>query len=181
MIDAEDVLSFWFDGDLGVERTVWFEKNAGFDAACTRFSEARDAAKLGGLDHWAGTPRGALALIILLDQFSRNLHRGSAEAFAADPKARVIGRGAIGCGLDLSVPPAARGFFYLPFEHSEDPVDQDESVRLFGPLGEEHARYAHSHRDVIRRFGRFPGRNVALGRISTAAEEVYLANPDADF
>jgi uncharacterized protein (DUF924 family) len=181
MIDAEDVLAFWFDGDLGTKRKVWFEKNDGFDAACGGFAEARDAAKRGGLDHWAGRPRGALALIILLDQFSRNLHRGSPEAFAADCKARTAARLAIARGFDLALPPAARSFVYLPFEHAEDPADQDESVRLLSPLGEEHARYALSHRDVISRFGRFPQRNVALGRASIAAEVAYLADPDRDF
>jgi uncharacterized protein (DUF924 family) len=181
MIGAEDVLAFWFDGDLGAKRKIWFEKDDSFDTACGLFAEARDAAKRGGLDHWGDTPRGALALIVLLDQFSRNLHRGSPEAFAADGKARAAARRAIAHGFDLALPPAARSFVYLPFEHAEDSADQDESVRLFTPLGKEHARYAVSHRDVINRFGRFPQRNAALGRVSTAAEEAYLADPDRDF
>jgi uncharacterized protein (DUF924 family) len=181
MIGAEDVLEFWFDGDLGAWRTIWFETNATFDAACARLREARDAAKLGRLDHWAETPRGALALVVLLDQFSRNLHRGSAEAFAADGKAREAARAAIARGFDQVVPPASRGFFYLPFEHAEDPADQDEAVRLFDPLGGEDARHARLHCDVISRFGRFPQRNAALGRISTPAEEAYLADPDREF
>jgi uncharacterized protein (DUF924 family) len=180
MIGLEDVLSFWFDGDLGRSRTVWFDEDAAFDAACARFSQARDAAKRYALDHWTDTPRGALALIILLDQVSRNLHRGSAEAFAADAKARDIARSAIARGFDQAVPLAARVFFYLPFEHAEDPTAQDCSVRLFEPLGGDDARYARLHRDVIARFGRFPGRNVALGRISTPAEEAYLADADRE-
>jgi uncharacterized protein (DUF924 family) len=181
MSGVEDVLSFWFEGDLGAQRKIWFERNAAFDACCVRFGKARDAAKSGGLDHWADTPRGALALIILLDQFSRNLHRGSAEAFAADRKARQVARAAIARGFDQAVLPAARGFFYLPFEHAEDLADQDAAVRLFDPMGGEDARYAHLHRDVISRFGRFPQRNAALGRISTSAEETYLEDPDREF
>jgi len=181
MLSAEDVLAFWFDGDLGTKRKVWFEKDDGFDAACGQFAEARDSAKRGGLDHWGDTPRGALALIILLDQFSRNLHRGSPEAFAADGKARAVARLAIARGFDLALPPAARCFVYLPFEHAEDPAAQDESVRLLTPLDDRYARYAVSHRDVITRFGRFPQRNAALGRVSTAAEEAYLADPDRGF
>jgi uncharacterized protein (DUF924 family) len=181
MIGPDEVLAFWFDGDLGCRRTVWFDADAAFDAACTRFSQARDAAKRGALDHWADTPIGTLALIILLDQVSRNLHRGSAEAFAADTKACDIARSAIERGFDQEVPPAARGFFYLPFEHAEDSAAQACSVRLFEPLGGDDARYARLHRDVIARFGRFPGRNAALGRISTPAEEAYLADPDRDF
>lgn len=181
LIGADDVLSFWFDGSLCARRSVWFETDANFDAVCTRFREAREAAKRGALDHWAGSARGALALIILLDQFSRNLHRGLPEAFAADAKAREVARVAIGRGFDLIVPAAARGFFYLPFEHSEDPADQDEAVRLFDPLGGDDARYARGHRDVIRRFGRFPQRNAALGRVSSVAEAAYLADPGRDF
>jgi uncharacterized protein (DUF924 family) len=181
MIGVEDVLRFWFDADLGARREVWFEQDAAFDATCARFSDARDMAKLGGLDHWADTPRGALALIILLDQFSRNLHRGSAEAFAADRKALTIAWAAIAGGFDRAVPPVARGFFYLPFEHSEDAADQAQSVRLFDPMGGEDARYASLHRDVISRFGRFPQRNAALGRVGTAAEAAYLADPDREF
>jgi uncharacterized protein (DUF924 family) len=181
MISSEAVLSFWFGDDLGCCRSVWFDADAAFDAACTRFSETRDAAKRGALDHWTDTPRGALALIILLDQVSRNLHRGSAEAFAADAKACEIARSAIDRGFDQQVPPAARGFFYLPFEHAEDPAAQDCSVRLFEPLGGDYARHASLHRDVIARFGRFPGRNAALGRVSTPAEEAYLADPDREF
>ena len=127
------------------------------------------------------TPRGTLALIILLDQFSRNLHRGSSEAFAADAKARQIARAAVAHGLDLQFGPVERLFLYLPFEHSEDLADQDEAVRLFETLDEEQRDWARRHRDVIVRFGRFPRRNAALGRISTQEEEAYLAEPGAGF
>ena len=135
----------------------------------------------GAFDHWAETPRGTLALIILLDQFSRNLHRNSPEAFAADGKAREIARTAIERGIDRMLGEVERMFVYLPFEHSEDLADQDQSVRLFTSLGEDMTRYAEDHRDVIRRFGRFPHRNAALGRTSTPDELAYLAQPDAGF
>ncbi len=177
----EDVLAFWFAGDPATQRDVWFEKDVAFDTACTRFAGALLAAKAGALDHWAATPRGTLALLILLDQFSRNLHRGSAEAFAADAKARQVARVAIAMGFDQQVGPVERIFMYLPLEHSEVLADQDEAVRLFATLGEELRGYAEKHRDVIRRFGRFPHRNAALGRKNTAEEEAYLLEPGAGF
>jgi uncharacterized protein (DUF924 family) len=185
MITPDDVLDFWFGGDAAAQHKVWFEKNAEFDTACARFSDALHQAKTGALDDWAGTPRGALALIILLDQFPRNLHRGSPEAFAADAKARGIARAAVACGFDRQLAPVERIFVYLPFEHSEQLADQDESVRLFETLrhalGTEAVDYAYRHRDVIRRFGRFPHRNAALSRDSTEEELAYLAEPGAGF
>ena len=185
MITAEEVLAFWFAGDPSARRKVWFEKDAGFDAECARFAEALSAAKQGELDHWADTPRGALALVILLDQFSRNLFRGSPHAFAADPLARKQAGHAIARGFDRQLGPVERIFLYLPFEHSEDLPDQDESVRLFaalhGELGGDTLDYAERHREVIRRFGRFPHRNAVLGRTNTPAEEAYLAQPGAGF
>jgi uncharacterized protein (DUF924 family) len=181
----EDVLSFWFAGDPSRKRTIWFEKDDAFDTSCGAFAAALAQAKAGALDDWATTPRGALALVILLDQFSRNLHRGSPVAFAADAKARAVAGAAITTGFDRTVGPIERMFFYLPFEHSEDPADQEDSVRLFetlrDALGAETIDYAHRHRDVIRRFGRFPHRNAALGRTSTPEEEAYLAEPGAGF
>src|SRR4051812_12539441 len=131
MIQPDDVLEFWFDGDPLTAREVWFKKDMIFDAACVRFTEALRAAKQGAFDAWAETPRGALALLILLDQLSRNLYRGSSEAFAADPHARMVARAAIARGFDQLLTPVERQFFYLPLEHSEDSADQDESVRLF--------------------------------------------------
>lgn len=185
MIEPEDVLAFWFADGPGVRRTVWFQKDAAFDAACAGFAAARDQAKAGAFDGWATTPRGTLALLILLDQVSRNLFRGSAEAFAADPKALALARSAVEQGFDQALHPVERMFIYLPFEHAEDLATQDESVRLFegvkDSLGELTVDYAYRHRDVIRRFGRFPHRNAALGRTNTAAEEEYLAQPGAGF
>jgi uncharacterized protein (DUF924 family) len=190
MTHATEILQFWFAGDPATDRPatqrkVWFEKDAAFDLACADFAAARDLAKAGALDAWAETPQGGLALLILLDQFSRNLHRGSAEAFASDAKARAIARAMLARGFDQALTPVERMFVYLPFEHSEDLADQDLSVRLFAALdaaagGEVHD-YAVRHRDVVRRFGRFPHRNAALGRANTAAEAAYLAEPDAGF
>ncbi|HME23664.1 MAG TPA: DUF924 family protein [Acetobacteraceae bacterium] len=181
----DDVLEFWFAGDPTAFRKLWFKSNTEFDTACTRFADALCGAKAGVLDHWTATPRGTLALIILLDQFSRNLHRGSPDAFAADAKARGIARSAVAKGFDQVFGPVERMFIYLPFEHSEDLADQDEAVRLFATLrqtlGEDSVRYTERHRDVIRRFGRFPHRNAALGRVSSSDELAYLAQPDAGF
>ena len=177
----DDVLAFWFEGDASQYREKWFRKDADFDAACMRFSDALRAAKAGVFDHWAETQRGMLALIILLDQFSRNLHRDSAEAFAADAKACALARTTVSKSLDQGLTSFERMFIYLPFEHSESLADQHESVRLFTLLGEELSQYAVQHRDVIQRFGRFPHRNAVLGRQSTPEEIAYLAEPDAGF
>jgi uncharacterized protein (DUF924 family) len=177
----DQVLDYWFAGDPATHRAVWFEPDPDFDAACTRFADALRDAKSGALDHWTITPRGTLALIILLDQFSRNLHRGLSESFAADAKARHIARAAVAQGLDLQFGPVERLFLYLPLEHSEDLADQDEAVRLFETLDEEQRDWARRHRDIIVRFGRFPRRNAALGRICTQEEEAYLAESGAGF
>src|SRR5690242_14810005 len=114
----EEVLEFWFAGDPARHREEWFQKNAEFDTSCGRFAGALRDAKSGLFDHWAETPCGALALIVLLDQFSRNLHRNSPEAFAADAKAREIARATIARNFDLALGPVERLFIYLPFEHS---------------------------------------------------------------
>ena len=185
MITPERVLDFWFAGDPGTHRKEWFEKSPEFDASCVQFADALRQAKSGALDHWAETPRGALALIVLLDQFSRNLHRGSALSFAADAQARALARDAIARGFDRQVSPVQRMFVYLPFMHAEELADQDESVRRFETLrlalGDHSVEYAYRHRDVIRRFGRFPHRNAVLGRASTADELHYLSQPGAGF
>lgn len=181
MTTSREVLDFWFDGEPSLHRTVWFEKDAAFDQACTRFADALHDAKSGTLDHWAGTPHGALALIILLDQFSRNLFRGSPDTYAANSKARSIARAAIAHGFDQQVGSVERGFFYLPFEHSEHVADQEESARLLSPLGDDSAKWARHHRDIVRRFGRFPHRNAILGRANTPDEERYLASEENTF
>jgi uncharacterized protein (DUF924 family) len=188
---AEDILAFWFSEGLATARPIWFQRDEAFDAAIRqRFGAATEAAREGALDDWAATPRGALALVILLDQFPRNLFRGTARAFAADARARAVARQAVlAARHDLALPPAARIFLYLPFEHGEAASDQDLSVTLFEGLRDHPpARapggsidYAWRHWQVIRRFGRFPHRNAALLRRSSAAEEAFLTLPDSRF
>ena len=181
MTTPQQLLEFWFDGDPSTHRQVWFEKDADFDQSCTRFADALCAAKTGALDEWAITPHGALALVILIDQFSRNLFRGSPETYAGDAKARAVARAAIERGFDQQVGPIERGFFYLPFEHSEELTDQADSVRLFTPLGDDAAKWAKHHHDIVQRFGRFPHRNTVLGRACTPEEEAWLASEDNTF
>ena len=184
-MSPSEVLDFWFEGDAFVRRKQWFEGTPAFDTACARFTAAIRDARSGALDHWTLTPSGTLALIILLDQLSRNVFRGAPEAFAADPHAREIARAMIAAGHDTAMAPCERMFAYLPFEHAESLADQDLAVGLFeslrDTLGSDTVDYAYRHRDVIRRFGRFPHRNAALGRVNTPEEEDYLAQPGAGF
>lgn len=189
---AQAVLDFWFDGDdgrsRGQPRAEWFRKDRGFDhLIASRFGPWLEQALAGGLQDWAVTPTGTLALILVLDQFSRNVHRGSPRAFAGDARALALARGLVSAGEDRHLSSLQRWFVYLPFEHAEDTAAQDESVRLFTALAAEDARladaldYAHRHREVILRFERFPHRNAVLGRASTSEEAAYLARPDAGF
>jgi uncharacterized protein (DUF924 family) len=183
--DTERLLAFWFPDGFDAFRQAWFERSDAFDAACREgFGALVVPAREGALDAWAETPRGALALLLLLDQFPRNLFRGSAEAFASDAHGRTVARRAVlDRRFDLTLPPTARTFLYLPFEHGESMADQDLSVALFEGLRDipAHAKpngtidYAWRHRVVIQRFGRFPHRNAALGRESTPAEAAWLA------
>lgn len=179
------ILNFWFEGDASEYRKKWFEKTAEFDNACANFVTAIREARAGRLDHWASAAQGGLALLILLDQLSRNVFRDLAEAFAADPHAREIARFMVANGFDRALTPVERMFVYLPFEHAETIEDQDELVRLFETLGDalgaETIDYAYRHRDVIRQFGRFPHRNAVLGRVNTPAEIAWLARPGAGF
>ena len=187
----KDVLDFWFSDGPDTFRMVWFTRDEGFDAAIRqRFGALLDPAREGALDGWTETPSGTLALLLVLDQFPRNLHRGTPRAFAADAKARVVAREAVvHRRQDLSLTPTQRVFLYLPFEHGEDMADQDLSVALFEGLRDSPAHrapdgaidYAWRHWQVIRRFGRFPHRNAVLGRASTPAETAYLAQPGAGF
>jgi uncharacterized protein (DUF924 family) len=185
MTDMNSALDFWFAEGPDTFREAWFKKDESFDAACREaFGALILPAREGALDGWAETPKGALALLLLLDQVPRNLFRGSAEAFASDEHARAIARRAVlERGFDLALTPTERVFLYLPFEHGEAMADQDLSVALFEGLRDSpaHAKpggaidYAWRHRAVIRQFGRFPHRNAPLGRASTAAEEAWLA------
>ncbi len=181
------VIDFWFaERDQGgslVARQAWFKKDEDFDRAIGEgFGNDMEAAAAGRLDHLAATPEGALALLILLDQFPRNVFRGTPRAFAADAKAREIARAALDRGFDQTAPAVMRTFFYLPFEHGEDLADQERSVALFEAMGDAEAlRWALAHRDIIARFGRFPHRNAVLGRESTPEEEEFLKQPGSSF
>ncbi|MEZ5670464.1 MAG: DUF924 family protein [Alphaproteobacteria bacterium] len=174
------VLDFWF-GELTHED--WFRGGARVDRmVADRFAGPAADAAAGRLDHWADTADGALALVLLLDQFPRNLHRDSAGAFAQDAKARAVADAALARGFDRAVAAARRPFLYLPFEHSEALADQDRSVALFAAHGDaEMLDYAERHRAVIARFGRFPHRNPVLGRTPTAEDTAYLAGRDEPF
>ena len=170
---AQHVLAFW--REAGPSR--WFRKNKAFDADFrTRFLGAHESATRGDLDFWAGDAEGALALLVLLDQFPRNAFRGTARMYESDAKARAVARAAIEAGFDKGVEPDLRNFFYLPLMHSEDLADQDRAVELARALGGEALRYALIHRDIIEKFGRFPHRNKLLGRTSTPEERKFLAD-----
>lgn len=172
MAKAEDVVGFWREAGM----QAWFNGGDAFDRECeARFLAAHLAAARRGHEDWLGTTDGALALLLLLDQIPRNVFRGSGHAFATDGLARHYADRAIAASHDQAVEPALRAFFYLPFEHSEDIADQRRSVALFeGPGVELYTRYAIEHLQVIERFGRFPHRNRALGRTSTAEEQAWL-------
>lgn len=192
MQPVDDILSFWFgppsDPDHTAPRGRWFEHDEGFDAECSRrFLALHERAAHGELDAWKDETASALALVLLLDQFPRNLFRGASRAYATDTQAREVARHALARGLDVPLPPAWRWFFYLPFEHSESLPDQRLAVSLFESLSLSHAPSAHAlehalrHRDVIEHFGRFPQRNAALGRASTPEEATFLQEPGSSF
>ena len=176
------ILDFWFR-ETAPER--WFAADPQFDILVReRFEQTWRAARDGAIQSWIANVEGALALILLFDQFPRNMFRGTAEAFSTDSLARETARLALEHGFDLEAPVAMRSFFYLPFMHSEDLRDQDLCVRLTGErLGEAHYSfpYAKRHRDTIQQFGRFPGRNSAFGRPSTPEETVFLERNPAGF
>ena len=175
-----EVLDFWFDA---ATRPRWFVRDPAFDAEVVRRLGGLYARALAGeLDGWRGEARGALALVILLDQFPRNAFRGDARAFASDDRAREITREALARGLDQGLDEVERVFLYLPLEHSESLADQERCCALMAALEAPiWLDYARRHRDVIARFGRFPHRNAALGRASTAEEEAFLKEPGSSF
>jgi len=186
-----DVLEFWFGArgseQFGRARDFWFTKSAATDDLIrSRFGPAVEAALRGDLRHWAeGDARDALALVLLLDQFTRNIHRDSARAFAGDEAALSVARRLVVDGRHLQLSPVERWFAYLPFEHSERLEDQRESLRLFGELAKlglaEPLVWAQKHHDVIARFGRYPHRNELLGRASTTEELEFLRQPGSRF
>jgi len=185
------LLDFWFGAagtpECDQPRKVWFRPEPAFDAALgERFGEDQRRAESGGCDHWRLGCDPALALVLLLDQLPRNLYRGRAACYGCDAKARGVARQAIARGFDRMVPPVRRSFFYLPFEHSEDLADQELALALYaamppGPHYDSGVAFARRHHAVIARFGRFPHRNKILGRVSTPAEEAFLASAEAPF
>lgn len=167
-----DVVGFWTEA--GPDR--WFNKDDVFDAEIARrFLPTHEAAAAGKLAAWEASAEGALALLLLLDQFPRNMFRNSARAFATDAQARAVTAAALLRGFDAQVPQKLRGFFYLPFEHSENMADQERGLALYAAAGDtDGLKWANIHADIIRRFGRFPHRNAVLGRATTAAEQAFL-------
>ena len=186
-----DILGFWFADGPDAFRQAWFQRDDAFDAQIrTRFGALVAPAREGALDDWAATPEGALGLLLVLDQFPRNLFRGSPAAFASDARALGLARRIVlGARMDLALTATQRVFLYLPFEHAEEMAAQDQSVALFEGLRDHPAQaapngtidFAWRHRAIIARFGRFPHRNAVLGRESTPAELTYLAQPGAGF
>ena len=200
MTEIEQALEFWFgacgaDGSLDPEKQkMWFGDGKKYDAGIReKFGTLHERASRGELNaEWAATPRGRIALIVVLDQFSRHVHRGTPAAFARDPAAQRIATEGMALGHDRLLIPAERSFFYLPFEHAEDLALQERGVRAFEQLAAEvapacrktydsFADYARRHRDIIQRFGRFPHRNAILSRTSTPQEIEFLKEPGSSF
>ncbi len=195
----EELLQFWFGDDpddvvvAESKAELWWGQRQETDELLqARYGGAASAAAADVLDHWAGSPRGRLALILLLDQLPRAIHRETPAAFAQDAKARKLVEQGLESGADRLLRPIERVFFYLPFEHSEDLEDQDRSVQLYRELETEvptahretfagFVDYAVRHRDIVARFGRFPHRNLILGRESTPEEKAFLERPGSSF
>jgi uncharacterized protein (DUF924 family) len=171
-VDPDEVLTFW--RSAGADK--WFNKHDAFDGEIrTRFGALWNAALCGQLTGWEETPEDALALVIVLDQFSRNMFRGLARSYEADPLARAVADRAIVRGFDRSIHDLERRFFYLPFMHSEHVADQERSLALARAYGDDDFyKHAAQHADIVRRFGRFPHRNVIVGRRTTVEEQAFL-------
>jgi uncharacterized protein (DUF924 family) len=192
-MQAQDVLDFWFGAPGsaadGQQRREWFVKNADFDAEVrSRFGDIIGQAQSGGLKEWdAQGPQGVLARILVLDQFTRNAYRNTPQSFAGDALALAAARGLVERRADRELAPLQRAFVYMPFEHAEDAAMQERAVELFTALASGHPGfdemldYAHRHRGVIARFGRFPHRNEILGRVSTPEETEFLRQPGSRF
>lgn len=189
-MSPSDVLDYWFSDRA---RRLWFDKNDAFDEEIRqRFGTLTEEAIAGTHGEWASSPDGALALVIALDQFPRNIFRGSPRAFAGDSRARAYADQAVRHGFDRQLPLERRSFLYMPFQHSESLEDQQRSVDLFTRWVSDHpdaARasaendltYAHRHFEIVARFARFPHRNAILGRESTPEEVAFLAGPNSSF
>lgn len=172
MASAGEIVRFWRDAGP----KAWFVKNEAFDGRCRAFEAEHHAAARRELAHWEQDGEGALALVLLLDQFPRNLFRNSPHAFAADGLAQGVALRAVERRFDAATDSFLRVFFYMPFEHAEDPALQERAVTLIEQLRDaEFTKYAILHRDIIARFGRFPHRNAVLGRKSTPEELAFLA------
>ena len=194
---VREIQDFWFgelhDGFPVTDRQkLWFGSDAAMDRRITRqFAPLLEAVARGQHDNWKATPTGRLALILLVDQFSRNVYRKTARAFANDPLARLLCREGLDSRADRELSSIERVFFYMPLEHSEDIADHDRCVALFDELLadtpqhaqrlEGFANYARGHREIVHRFGRYPHRNTILGRASTPKEEAYLQEGGARF
>jgi uncharacterized protein (DUF924 family) len=186
MTTPREILQFWFSERA---RPLWFERDSLFDDDIrARFAPLVHQAQLGGFEDWRSSPDGAMALLLLIDQFARNVYRGQAKAYLGDARARDLAAEAIARGFDQRYPFPDRVFFYLPFEHCETLANQDRylmlmegCVREFGEEAAIFLEYAHRHRDIIKRFGRFPHRNAALGRDTTEEEAEFLKGPNSSF
>lgn len=198
-MDSQRILQFWFGEEVSnqaiakSQAALWWSKNAVIDAQMrAEFSDWLDAAAKGALVHWQQQPASYLALIILLDQFPRNIYRGTASAFAYDTQALSLAQQGVANGLDQQLTPIQRVFFYLPLEHAEDLAAQEQAISLFAQLEQMvspaeqalfagYTEFARKHRDIIARFGRFPHRNAILGRRSSAEELAFLSQPGSGF
>jgi uncharacterized protein (DUF924 family) len=188
---AASILDFWFgptdSPERGTARDVWFRKDAAFDAEIReRFGASVVIALAGGHGAWCATAEGSLARVLVLDQFTRNMFRDTAQAFAGDARALATAQDAVARGLDRKLDPYGRWFLYMPFEHAEDRDAQRHSLELFGSLAAESGldaplAWARKHAEVIERFGRYPHRNVVLGRASTPEEITFLDQPGSRF
>lgn len=175
-ITADEIVSFWFEEN---NKKMWFNSTPQFDQLLTdKFQPLFESAAAGELDHWKDSSEGALALCIILDQFPLNMYRGQAKSFSTEAAARAVSAHALDSGFDKALNSEQRLFLFLPFMHSENLEDQDRSVSLFTKAGMD-TRYPEHHRGIIKRFGRFPHRNQALGRESTREEEDYLNSDEA--
>ncbi|MCV2403364.1 DUF924 domain-containing protein [Marinomonas sp. C2222] len=179
-MQPNDVLSFWFEE---VEESKWWVKDTEFDGLIIkRFSKIHNQAIQGELYEWRSTPAGRLAEVIVLDQFSRNMYRGDAKSFAYDSLSLILSQEAIRVGADMAVPMRQRGFFYLPFMHSESKTIHEQAVFLYDKLGNSNnLEFERKHKAIIDRFGRYPHRNKILARVSTQEEIDFLSGPNSSF
>jgi uncharacterized protein (DUF924 family) len=178
--EAQAVLDFWF---RETEPEKWFKRDDAFDATVrARFADLHARATAGDCDGWAATPRGCLALVVLLDQFPRNMFRGEPPSFATDAAACALTKLALDRGFDADLSLREKQFLYMPLQHSEDAADQALSVERNGATGDaELLKYAEAHKRIVDRFGRFPHRNDVLGRATTPEEAGFLAQPGSSF